>query len=217
MEVYNVLQDDIIDLIKNSEKIYDVNFEYNKHTFYYNIWVCSWNQIIPDNFNIILNFMLERKIIQDTHHLLSIGIIQSLPDCNDQPFHYDYLNKTTTIFIPLVDLDYDNGTEYIEMINNNYYDYVEKLIQINYKTNNYKEVTKIIGYENNQLKRVVASKYSFVKLNKYIFHRGVKNKKPQRKIMFQFLFTDDPTYVFKLTEKFYPIASEDEGLVTNDI
>ena len=38
----------------NNEKIYDVGFEYSKNTFYYNIWVYSWNQIIPDNFNIIL-------------------------------------------------------------------------------------------------------------------------------------------------------------------
>ena len=214
MEVYNVLQDDIIDLIKNIEKIYDINFEYNKHTFYSNIWVYSWNQIIPDSFNIILNFMLERKIIQHSDKLLSIGIIQSFPDCNDQPFHYDYLNKTTTIFIPLVDLDYDNGTEYVKILNNNYYDYVEKLLKINFKTESYEEVKKIIGYENNQLKRVVASKYSFVKLNKHIFHRGVKNKKSYKKAMFQFLFTDDPTYVFNFTEKFYPIASEDEGLGT---
>ena len=36
MEVYNNLEDDIIYLIKNNEKIYDVDFEYSKNTFYYN-------------------------------------------------------------------------------------------------------------------------------------------------------------------------------------
>jgi hypothetical protein len=156
--------------------------------------------------------MLDNKIIQHDDKLLSIGIIHSFPDCDDQAFHYDYMNNTFTIFLPLVDIDEDNGTEYIEMLNHNYESVVEQLITRNYKTHLYEELKELIDNEAHALRRVVSQKYNLIKLNKNVFHRGVKNRKTYSKKMFQFVFTDVPEYKFNYIEPYYSNAENDEFL-----
>lgn len=208
MDVYEHLPESIVWLINKLEIAHTYNFKYNINTFYHNIWVDSWKEKIPTEFNTILDYMNENKIILEKDRLLSIGIIQSFPDCEDQQFHFDYLNNTTTVFIPLVDLDNDNGTEYIQMLNSNYEEVVDILMPFNYTTDSYDTLKHQVDFDDSVVTRVNAQKYSIVKLNKYVFHRGVKNNKPHNKVMFQFLFSDNPDYVFPFRDRFYSNASE---------
>lgn len=199
----------IIEEIKKIELKYHVKcFEYNNNTFYRNIWVDSWEEEIPNEFGIILNYMREKNITHCDDRLISIGIIESFPDCDDQPFHFDYLNNTMTVFIPLVDLDNDNGTEYIQMLNGNYDDVVDILMPLNYTTDSYDTLKHQLDFGGHAVKRVNSSKYNFVKLNKSVFHRGVKNMKPHNKKMIQFLFSNNPDYVFSFRDRFYSNAIE---------
>lgn len=209
MNVYENAEEHVVNIIKQIESEYKTQYiGYNKNIFYQNIWVYSWEEKIPANFVLLLNYMKEKHIIRDDDRCLSIGIISALPGCNDQPFHFDYLNNTMTVFIPLVDLDDDNGTEYILMQNGNYDDVTNQLMPFNYMTNSYDALKQLVSLDEHVLQRVNSSKYNFVKLNKSVFHRGVKNMKHHEKTMIQLLFSDNPDYVFPFRDRIYSNAVE---------
>jgi hypothetical protein len=134
----NKVSSNIIEILENLRKnIFDINLSKlcEKKIGYINFYHKTWennkylgeiNQIIE----IINKSDLNNKI--DFNKILYSGFIYSFPNCDNQNFHYDYSNKTTTYFIPLVKLTNLNGTEYLYFTDkNDYIKYSNLLLDIN--------------------------------------------------------------------------------------
>jgi hypothetical protein len=122
-----------------------------------------------------------------------MGFICSQVNSHNQHFHIDYNGNTETFFIPLIDLDNNNGTEYIEFINKDFnINIFNELLTI---TDEFINREQIINYfdklnilhSNYQFKFLNGKKGCMVKMPYYVFHRGQSNKGTQDRIMFQII------------------------------
>ena len=91
-------------IIKN-----DIEIE-NKRINHINIYHRDWQN---NNCDEIIE-ILKNEYSIDVNNLVSLAFITSQVNCFDQHFHIDYEGKVKTYFIPLIDLDDNNGTEFVK-------------------------------------------------------------------------------------------------------
>ena len=168
-------------IIKN-----DIEIE-NKRINHINIYHRDWQN---NNCDEIIE-ILKNDYSIDVSHLVSMGFINAQVGCFDQHFHIDYKGKITTYFIPLIDLDDNNGTEFVKFndinLNKNI---VNELINITNNFINRKDVEK--EFTNMNITRndyeffyLNAPKWSLILLPYYLFHRGRSNKGTKNRTLFQ--------------------------------
>jgi hypothetical protein len=173
------------------KKVFDKT---NNKINYVNIYHRSWT-----NYNkcdtMIMH--LKDKYLLDTNKLISLGFISAPINCDDQFFHIDYKGNTNTYFIPLIDLNDKNGTEYIEF-NDKIYN-ISLLDKLNSISNKYISKDDVIKNLNNldikscsyKFKYLNANKWSMVQVPYYCFHRGKTNNGLINRVMFQMVFYKD--------------------------
>ena len=168
-------------IIKN-----DIEIE-NKRINHINIYHRDWQN---NNCDEIIE-ILKNEYSIDVNNLVSLAFITSQVNCFDQHFHIDYEGKVKTYFIPLIDLDDNNGTEFVKFndvdLNKNI---VNELVNI---TNNFitrkdveNEFTKMnITRNDYEFCYLNSPKWSFVLMPSYLFHRGQSNKGTKNRTLFQ--------------------------------
>jgi hypothetical protein len=178
------------ELIQNAfESIKDLLIVENKRINHINIYHKNWTRNLHES--MILELGDNYNI--DTKKIISMGFICSQINSHNQHFHIDYNGDTETYFIPMIDLDDKNGTEYVEFINKEYnIDLFTELLDI---TNLYIDKEQIISHfekknilpENYKFKFLNGEKGCMVKMPYYLFHRGQSNKGTQSRVMFQII------------------------------
>jgi hypothetical protein len=159
----------------------------NKRINHINIYHRDW--IKNDCDEIIKILMSEYSINID--NIISLGFITAQVNCFDQYYHIDYNGKTETYFIPLIDLDDNNGTDYVKFNDTNFnINIIDKLINM---TNNFdsrkelEEEFKKNNISNSDYKFCFLNikKWSMVLMPYYLFHRGQSNKGTKDRTLFQ--------------------------------
>ena len=176
----------------------------------------SQNRLLPETENKTLIEFCKKLNIINGYSLTQIALIASTPDCEYQAYHLDYEGESQTIFIPLVDITDENGTEYIHFFDKKdyikYFDFFNK-ISYNYITNqSLKErLEKEFGLILNKhycFKIVNAKRYDVLFMPHYCFHRGKKNETKSIRPMYNIAFFRD---VARMGVDFYvPDAELDE-------
>jgi len=125
-------------------------------------------------------------------NIISFGYINAPPNCKKQKFHIDYGGYTNTYFIPLVELNDYNGTEYVNFFNEeNNIKFQKKLLNISNKYLYKKDIIRelrllgLIYKKDYNFKYINAEPFSILLMKNYIFHRGRKNQLNSNRIMFQ--------------------------------
>jgi hypothetical protein len=164
------------------------NKRINHVNIYHKDWVNNSYQDLQDLINILsYNYNIDIKKI------ISMGFICSQVNSHDQHFHIDYEGNTETYFIPMIELNDKNGTEYVEFFDKNQnIDLFSELLSI---TNLYIDKSQVtehfdnlnIPRENYKIKFLNGNKFSMVKMPYYVFHRGQSNKTCETRIMFQII------------------------------
>jgi len=184
------IEADLEEIIRGAfESVKDSLIAENKRINHINIYHKDWIHnsyekmicMLSDNYNI------------DAKKIISMGFICSQVNSLNQHFHIDYGGDTETYFIPMIDLDNNNGTEYLEFINKEYN--IELFPQLLSMTNLYINREQIISYfdkinispANYKFKFLNGEKGCMVKMPYYLFHRGQSNKGVQDRVMFQII------------------------------
>jgi len=155
----------------------------------------------------------ESRVLSDAFKystLIQMNIINAPPNCSDQCFHIDYMGNSTSYFIPYIDINNNNGTEYLHFNNTiNNLIYRDNLLELSKKFYNNNDLSKIIQYFNKyglkysvdyKIKIVNCPAYSLVEMPNYIYHRGQKNKTNKDRFMFNIVFSINDNYKFPTTE-----------------
>ena len=178
------------------ENIFDMT---NQRINHINIFHKDWsNDKIHFNSKNIIE-LLETEYNINSSTILSLGFINAPINCKNQHFHIDYNGNTETYFIPLVDLNNTNGTEYIEFNNKNlnlyYFDNLKKISEKYISRNQLIDEFNNIGIDdtNYQLKILNTNSFSMVKMPYYLFHRGKINESNCNRIMFQIVISNSET------------------------
>lgn len=162
------------------------SLENKKKINYINIYHKNW----PKNKEFFLKNLIDNEI--KCKNIISFGFINSPINCQKQKFHLDYNSYTHTYFIPLIDLNDCNGTEYIQ-----FYDTkiniknVKNLLGISnkylFKNDIINELKKIDLHLNKdyEFKYLNAKAFDVILMKNYIFHRGSKNRLNVNRVMFQ--------------------------------
>lgn len=178
---------------KNISKFYEKKIGYCN--IYHNNWDLSKNAIHLNEVNSIIDEInnhvgLVNKI--DLKNVLYAGFIYSFPNCENQKFHYDYLCKTTSYFIPLTKLTNSNGTEYLTFFNKDDNDKnVNVLLNVNNEYTSYKDIddyllkNNIDKHSSYEYKIFNTDQFSLYKLPNNLFHRGKTNETNEVRIIFQ--------------------------------
>lgn len=190
----NDFQTKLINILnENLHKFNDDNDRIN----YINLYHKDWEK------NSIYELFKSNNILND-YTVGQIGIIESKPKCNNQLFHIDYSGKTFTLFIPMIDINDKNGTEYLYFYDqSNYIKYYNLFLDISNKYSNREDIINylkqydIIYNVDYCFKIANANKFSLIKLPNYVFHRGKTNETNQNRYMFQIIFLLDD---YKLTD-----------------
>ena len=174
------------------------------------------NNLLPENNNEKIIDLCKKLNIISGYSLTQIALIASTPDCEYQAYHLDYEGESQTIFIPLVDITDENGTEYIYFYDKNdyikYFDFFNQ-ISYNYITNQClkERLEREFGLILNQhysFKIVNAKKYDVLFMPHYCFHRGKKNETKALRPMYNIAFFKDEA---RMGVEFYvPDAELDE-------
>ena len=189
------------ELIINLKKIFDENknlFDENNNKInYINIYHKDWK--INKYQDLIEQLKLESNILNNyivNNNICYMGFIQSYPNCDNQYFHLDYFGKTITFFIPFLDLNFLNSTEFLYFYNNDDYNkyfknlldisnkFIKKEDLINYLSNN----LNLIYKKDFELKNINTNMFSLLEMPNYLLHRGIKNLSDKNRIMFQITF-----------------------------
>ena len=160
--------------------------EDKKKINYINIYHKNWE----NNKELTLKKLIDNEI--KCKNLISFGFINAPYNCKKQKFHIDYGSFTNTYFIPLIDLNNNNGTEYVYFydIDKNIKN-KENLLSISNKYFYKKDIICELKKFDLQFKRdfefryLNAKSFDLILMNNYIFHRGRKNRLKNNKIMFQ--------------------------------
>uniref|UniRef100_A0A6C0BBF0 Phytanoyl-CoA dioxygenase n=1 Tax=viral metagenome TaxID=1070528 RepID=A0A6C0BBF0_9ZZZZ len=128
-------------------------------------------------------------------NLISYGFINAPPNCNPQKFHLDYSGYTCTYFIPLVEINNKNGTEYIHFYDKNMniecknilFDISDKYLC---KSEIIDELAKfnLIYKKDYEFRYLNTNAFSIAYMPNFIFHRGRTNETKINRIMFQVVF-----------------------------
>jgi hypothetical protein len=173
----------------------DQSYESVKHEFnmtnnrisHINIYHKDWSNNYCEN---IINLLYSIYNI-NPQNIISLGWINGQVNCLDQHFHIDYQGQTHTYFIPIVELNDFNGTEYIKFTDTNFnIQLIDTLIDMSDKyicqeqIQNDFESLKICQTQY-EFKILNSPAYSMVWMPNYVLHRGRKNQTQINKIMFQ--------------------------------
>lgn len=170
----------------------DIEIE-NKRISHINIYHRDWQNNSCDE----IIEILKNDYAIDVNNIISLGFITSQVNCFDQHFHIDYEGKVNTYFIPLIDLDDNNGTEFVKFndvnLNKNM---IDKLINITNDFIDRKDVEKEfikMNIKDTDYKfcYLNSPKWSIVFMPNYVFHRGQSNKGTQSRTMFQITLVND--------------------------
>lgn len=193
-------------------KVHNLLQKEKKKINYINIFHNSWTNS-NDCDDLIKN--LKNNYLLDTDKLLSLGFISAPVNCDEQFFHIDYDGKTNTYFIPLTEINDNNGTEYLEFNDKNYnIDIFDKLKMISnkylLKNDIINELNKLnITTNNYNFKYLNCNKWSLIYLPYYCLHRGRTNYGNNNRIMFQIVIN----YIFNYNlpnEMYYNDAELDD-------
>lgn len=175
------------------EKVSDLIHEQKQRINHVNIYHKDWGCNSCEN----LIYILHNDYSIDPDTIISLGFINSKVDSYDQHFHIDYAGTTETYFIPMIDLNDLNGTEYVEFTNKEYNkNILGELIEI---TDEFINRDQIIDHFNKKkisnytFKILNGDAWSMVKMPNYVFHRGQKNKGFVDRTMFQIVIAVTPT------------------------
>ncbi len=161
------------------------------HISYINLFHKNWR---ANQYNYLKETIAAACEVNPTH-LLSFGFINSKPNCKPQCFHIDYEGKTETFFVPLVDVNDTNGTEYLifkdKFLNLTYFDLLISL------SNRFSQKNKLksklselnIPEETYEFTILNAKKHSLIHMPSWIFHRGQTNLSGYSRPMFQIVFS----------------------------
>ena len=159
----------------------------NKRINHINIYHKDWKNNHCENIIKLLyyNYNIDKKTI------ISLGFINAQVECYNQHFHIDYNGTTETYFIPLVDLNDKNGTEYVEF--NNLEQNINLFTELLEMSDKYISREQInnhffdLGINKNDYKFKILNtpKYSMVKMPNFIYHRGKRNECNYNRTMFQ--------------------------------
>ena len=179
---------DLKTIIKSEfEKVSDLIYKQNQRINHINIYHKDWGcNSCTDLINI-----LHKDYSIDPTSIISLGFINSKVNSYDQHFHIDYVGTTETYFIPMIDLNDLNGTEYVEFndkefnkkILNELIEITDEFIDRNQIINHFAQ-NKITDYS---FKILNGNAWSMVKMPYYVFHRGQKNKGQVDRTMFQII------------------------------
>ena len=175
----NKLSNNFIEEIKSEYKKYKhlINYNSNKITLT-NIYHKDWNY--TKNNNILKNY-IDKEI--NCKNIILCSFITATSNCKDQTFHFDYNYSTVSYFIPLVNLNDLNGTEYLDFYNKE--DNINIIENLHSISEVIKEKDTIIEYlkkcnliynKDYDFKYINAPAFSVIFMDNYIFHRGRKNK-----------------------------------------
>lgn len=155
-------------------------------------------------------------VVQDD--ILSFGFLYSNPECINQRWHIDYSGRSEIFFIPTIDINETNGTEYIEFAD---VDKNKKLKDVFVEiTNNFTENDDLKEYFKNTLKLedheyrfciAKAPRMSLIKISHYMLHRGRRNISGRPRIIFFVCTSKDRDFLDVLpTDVVVPDAELDE-------
>jgi hypothetical protein len=159
----------------------------NKRINHINIYHREWQKNDCDE----IIEILKNDYSINIKNIISLGFISAQVNCLNQHFHIDYNGTTETYFIPLIDLNDLNGTEYVKFNDTNFnINIIDKLIDITNNFENRKEVEeefRKMGISNSDYKFCFlnAPKWSMTLLPYYVFHRGQSNKGTKNRTLFQ--------------------------------
>lgn len=211
--------EEIRDLITQEMKKVDLLiFSQSKRIGYINLWCKGWKEDVTETQKKIIDRLFDvfyGSIKNKDVYPVSLGFIHAPIDCSDQFFHFDYFCKTETIFIPLIDIDDKNGTEYVEFRNmSDNLKYMEFLLHNCSDKYILKEdlITFFKDYniDNYDIKQVCCSAFDFLKMPYYLLHRGVKNKGNCDRIMFQLVVSFDNEFVLTNQDIYVPDSELDD-------
>jgi len=201
----NIIKNKITnELIIELQNIYNENeylFDKNKinKINYINIYHKNWS-IDKCKYKYLVEKLGEESDILKNYitnyNILYFGFIKSYINCDDQCFHIDYNGKTITFFIPFIDINYLNATEYLYFYNiENNHKYYNNLLDI---TNKFNKKEDLIDYLSNHLNLeykvdydfqcIETTMFSLLEMPNYVFHRGIKNLSNKDRVMFQITF-----------------------------
>jgi hypothetical protein len=190
--ITNEISLDLKNFIKSSfSTVKNLITEENKRINHVNIYHKDWGYSSCDDIIKILH----NDYFIDPNNIISLGFINSQINSHNQHFHIDYNGITETYFIPLIDLDDNNGTEYVEFVSKEYnINILDELIGITDKFINKNQIidyftTKSIQSSNYKFKILNVKNWSMVKMPYYLFHRGQSNKGTMDRIMFQIIIS----------------------------
>ena len=192
MELNNILE-------KNINYFNDSNSKLINHKLLYcNKWEENKYEYL---LQLLKNECTHLQTTFDNNSLIQINLINAPPDCNDQLFHIDYNGDSISYFIPFVELNSLNGTEYLEFTDSKLYlSHYKILLEM---SSLYLDRNEIISYLS-KLDLVFGSDYRFscatseafalLCMPNYVYHRGQKNKTNKNRIMLNILFSINNSY-----------------------
>jgi hypothetical protein len=192
-------------------KIKNILEKEQKKINYINIFHNSWTNS-NDCDELIKH--LKNQYLLDIDKLITLGFICAPINCDDQFFHIDYDGNTNTYFIPLIDIDEKNGTEYLEFDNKNYnIDILDKLKIVSnkylLKNDIINELSKLdITPTNYKFKYLNSNKWSLIYLPYYCLHRGRKNIGYTNRVIFQMIFYKDNICKYNMPKELYYYDAE---------
>jgi len=208
-------------LLDTLNKVYQENSEhFNQDTKIINHKLLYCNKWDNNKYDYLIPLLKSEDIhLRNTFEnntLLQINIINAPPDCNDQIFHIDYMGDSLSYFIPFVELNDMNGTEFLYFKNSdNYSIYSKNLL---YMSEQYFDRNEIINYLSNLnliynedfcFKCANSNAFSLIYMNNLIYHRGQKNKTKVKRIMLNILFSINNSYNYP-TDEIIPDSEIDE-------
>jgi ornithine decarboxylase len=137
---------------------------------------------------------LQTHLVHGPENIISFGFIYSNTGCDTQNWHIDYGGNTDTFFIPMVDIDESNGTEFL--------DYAEsesikaEMLNISnkffYNNDLRSYLSFVLGIKEYSFRVVKAPSMSLIKMSSHVLHRGRCNTSSKTRVMFQIVTSNVP-------------------------
>jgi hypothetical protein len=198
----NVLQQNIcLDLQQHLQKILTsfVWPEQHKKINHINIYHRHWDEYRNSQHRDFLSRMLEELPHIPQENLLYAGFICAPHDCDAQLFHLDYFGQTDSYFVPMVDLNSSNGTEYLHFFEpERHLSHFDVLRSISNNYDQQEQLAHDLAQHDLQWHRDFEFRihqspaYSLYHLPHNILHRGQKNRSGKDRVLFQMVTSSHP-------------------------
>ena len=178
----NNFKEEIKSIYKKNKHL--LNYDSNEINFI-NVYHKDWNYIKNNN---TLKYYIDKEI--NCKNIILISFIVAPSNCKNQEFHIDYNSSSVSYFIPTVELNNLNGTEYVDFYNKE--DNINIIDYLNSISTKFLERETIIEYlkkfnliykKDYDFKYVNASSFSVIFMDNYIFHRGQNKSKYSRSMV----------------------------------